>query len=128
MKVFPKSFGMVRDSSTSHLPCQPTRPHPHLRFVDLPTPISIPLIPRLIFAAFGRRRALRSASNRIRYRPLSMCELFHVLPNKIAIRGLLYFAGLSDGSDVLEERLGYSDECYNEYGVLGKASCGCGCF
>ncbi|CAN6695221.1 unnamed protein product [Malus baccata var. baccata] len=101
---------------------------PHLRFVDLPTPISIPLILGLVFATFESRRALRSASNRIRYRPSSMCELFHVLPNKITIRGLLYFAGLSDGSDVLEERLGSSDECCNEYGVLGRAGCRCGCF
>ncbi|RXI00056.1 hypothetical protein DVH24_030546 [Malus domestica] len=76
---------MVRDSSTSHLPCQPTRPH---------------LIPdsstssHLVFAAFGSRMALQSASNRIVYRFSSMCELFHVLPNKIAIKELLYFAAM----------------------------------
>ncbi|KAM1681021.1 hypothetical protein EV1_037940 [Malus domestica] len=28
------------------------------------------------------------------YRSSSMCELFHVLPNKIAIRGLLCFAAM----------------------------------
>ncbi|TQD89540.1 hypothetical protein C1H46_024939 [Malus baccata] len=38
--------------------------------------------------------ALQSASNRIMYRFSSMCELFHVLPNKIAIRELLYFAAM----------------------------------
>ncbi|KAM1431320.1 hypothetical protein ACFX2I_047286 [Malus domestica] len=136
MKVFP-NFGILEIFSgfrygSGFIDLPPSLPThtatPHLRFVDLPTPISIPLIHGLVFAAFGSRRALRSASNRIRYRPSSMCELFHVLPNEIAIKGLLYFAGLSDGSDVLEERLGFSDECCNGYGILGRAGCGCGCF
>ncbi|RXH82983.1 hypothetical protein DVH24_003481 [Malus domestica] len=77
---------MVRDSSTSHLPCQPTRPH---LIPDLSTSS------HLVFAAFGSRMTLQSASNRIIYQFSSMCELFHVLPNKIAIRELLYFAAMN---------------------------------
>lgn len=87
--VFPKffrDFGMVWDSSTFHLSCQPTRPL-YPKFFDLPNPISIPLIPGLVFAAYGSQRALRSASNRIRYRSSSMYELFHVLSNEIATNG-----------------------------------------
>ncbi|RXH80353.1 hypothetical protein DVH24_041500, partial [Malus domestica] len=91
---------------------------PHPRFVNLPTPIFILLTPGLK----DKDEVHRTESGTDPRRCVSFSMSCRTKPPQWATMLC------SDRSNVLDERLGSSDEGCNRYGVLGRACCRYGCF
>ncbi|CAN6725273.1 unnamed protein product [Malus baccata var. baccata] len=98
------AYGLGFIDLSPSLPAHTATPYP--RFVDIPTPISIFLFPGLVFASIDHHRCVSFSMS---------CQ------TKSPSEGYSALQACSDGSDVMEERLGSSDKGCNGYGVLGRA-------